>query len=187
MDLKKRPHYHGILALEKRYYPEHPLTLEKKFFNSVLAEWKRNLSSSTKYPKWQPLLTYKRIGIKRNYDFHYIINLKDHSNDLSFYLSKYLFKYDKRTVKLLQKIKLDPSLSHEETSTLIKQIKPRSCMSKDFGSPTFLSLVVFLRLLIIYLYVYPGIKNKLRSTTLLRVNQYLCHLIIKSIVYILLG
>ena len=46
-----------------------------------------------------------------------------------------MLKYDARTHKLLTKIKLDPRLDDEETRLLTSQIKPRSVVSKDLGSP----------------------------------------------------
>lgn len=56
---------------------------------------------------YENLCTYKvgRDG-RRNYDFHYISPIPGHDSDCSFYVSKYVWKYDKRIQDLLIKIKL---------------------------------------------------------------------------------
>lgn len=127
-----RPHFHGILALDKSLGS--PRVLEKKFYRLFSSEWKRNYSTDPFHPDWRPLFTpvYKR-GRCTTFDFHWIEPVMDHDNDCAFYVSKYITKYDKRTVSLLQKILLDNSLSDEETSYLYKCIKPRCNTSKDFG------------------------------------------------------
>lgn len=122
----------------------------------MLSQWKRNVAppvwskkkqcyrANTRSPVWQNLLDFKSVWKNgrwnRTYDFHYIEPLLDHDNDVSFYVSKYILQYDERVTKLLQKIKLDPTLSSEETNELISCIKPRSVMSKDFGSPDYLPI-----------------------------------------------
>lgn len=133
-----RPHYHGILAIEKKPGDSqfHHIVLEQFWSKYMLSEWKRNIGS-TRSPKWVANCDYhcRRRGLKveSTYDFHYIVPIAGHDNDLSFYLSKYLFKYDDRIYKLLLKINLDYSLDDVQRKTLRSQIKPRSIMSKDFG------------------------------------------------------
>lgn len=63
--------------------------------------------------------------------------LRNHDNDVSFYVSKYVLKFDDRTEKLLHKIRYDPNLDDQQTSDLLHMIKPRLVMSKDFGDPRF--------------------------------------------------
>lgn len=128
----KRPHFHGILALDKNIYSEDISVLEHQFYWLILREWKRNYGSNRK-PLYKPLCTYVRRRNKCTYDFHKIIPIKDHDSDCSFYVSKYILKYDKRTSTLLQKIFLDENLTPEQSDELYKLIKPRSVMSKDFG------------------------------------------------------
>lgn len=141
-----RPHYHGILAIEKSH--EHWSIIEKRYRDLFMQEWKRNIAirwnkkgqivPDTFNPKWQPLFTpvYKR-GRLTTFDFHYIIPSRDHESDVSFYVSKYITKYDSRTAKLLKKIKLDPTLNPEETSDLLRITRPRCVTSKDFGDYNF--------------------------------------------------
>lgn len=150
-----RPHYHGILAVPIDDPNDKYEFRRKELFWSryMLSQWKRNVAApvwskkkqcyraNTRSPVWQNLLDYKSVWKNgrwhRTYDFHYIEPLLDHDNDVSFYVSKYILQFDERVTKLLQKIKLDPSLSSEETDELISCIKPRSIMSKDFGSPDY--------------------------------------------------
>lgn len=131
--IHKRPHFHGILALDKSVYTEDISVLEHQFYWLILREWRRNYGSSRK-PLYKPLCTYVRRRNSSTYDFHKIIPIKDHDSDCSFYVSKYILKYDKRTTSLLQKILLDENLTPEQSDELYKMIKPRSVMSKDFGS-----------------------------------------------------
>lgn len=133
----KRPHFHGILAIDRKdidtYYRHSYTVCEKFFFKLIFSEWKRNVGKSTKFPQWMPLSDFVYKRGKCTYDFHWIQPIRGHDNDLSFYITKYILKYDKRTRKLLEKIKLDVTLSDVETKLLTSQIKPRSVMSKDFG------------------------------------------------------
>lgn len=127
-----RPHFHGILALDKNL--GNPRSLERQFYKIFFDEWKRNYSCDTFNPDWRPLFTpvYK-YGRCTTFDFHWVEPIINHDNDCAFYVSKYITKYDKRTTALLRKILLDNSVSDSETSYLIKCIKPRCNTSKDFG------------------------------------------------------
>lgn len=137
---KKRPHFHAIIAIEKTpglsssdvIYEAR--NLEFKYGKAFLKYWQRNYGSKRK-PLYFDLCDYvvDKYG-RSTYDFHYLFPIPGHDNDCSFYVSKYLYKYDDRTTKLLQKISLDPNLDEEQTKSLISKIKPRSVMSKDFGS-----------------------------------------------------
>lgn len=127
-----RPHYHGILALDKSL--GNPYKLEKQYYKLFFSEWRRNYSDDSFNPDWRPLFTpVFKHGRCTTFDFHWIEPVMDHDNDCAFYVSKYITKYDKRTVRLLQKISLDMSLSDEEMPYLYKLIKPRCNTSKDFG------------------------------------------------------
>lgn len=111
-----RPHFHGILFLKKLPSDSRLeyVTLEKLAFETILKEWRVNvatriaLKDSKKYkagdvipdtrrPKYLPLLDYHKTF--RNgewhstYDLHYITpNSEDGTNDVSYYVMKYLFK-----------------------------------------------------------------------------------------------
>lgn len=129
----KRPHYHGLIAVDRSDYPDvHWSVLEQTFSKLFLDHWSVNIGSRQN-PKYKPLLDYVKLRNKCTYDFHHVEPVPGHDNDLSFYCSKYVLKYDTRTEKLLKKIQLDSSLDDHQTSLLTSLIKPRSVMSKDFG------------------------------------------------------
>lgn len=129
---RHRPHYHGILALDKSLGD--PRSLEVKFSRLISQEWKRNYGNNFS-PNYRPLYTpvYKNCRCT-TFDFHYIEPIRGHDNDVSFYVSKYITKYDKWIRSLLLKILQDTSLSDDETSYLYSLLKPRCNTSKDFGS-----------------------------------------------------
>lgn len=129
--LRHRPHYHGIFALDKSLGD--PRSLEVKFSRLISREWRRNYGTSLS-PSYRPLYTptYKNCRCT-TFDFHYIEPIRGHDNDVSFYVSKYITKYDKWIRSLLLKIYQDTALSDEETSYLVDCLKPRCNISKDFG------------------------------------------------------
>lgn len=128
---RHRPHFHGILALDKSLGD--PRILERDWSHLMRGEWRRN-TGSTRSPLWSPLFTpvYKR-GRLTTFDFHYIEPVLGHDNDVSFYVSKYITKYDSWTRKLLSKVLLDDSLTGEESQYLYKSLRTRCNTSKDFG------------------------------------------------------
>lgn len=139
-----RPHFHGILAVEKT--DEDVRLVEKRFSRLIRKEWRRNYGSKRK-PIYRSLSTdVFKGGRNTTYDFHYIEPIRGHDNDVSYYVSKYVTKLDKRTDKLLAKIKLDDSLTDDEMDFLYKAVKPMRLMSKDFGD-----------------WKFPAIKSKITS------------------------
>lgn len=129
--LHHRPHYHGIFALDKSLGD--PRTLEVEFKKLLSHEWRRNYGT-TFLPVYRSLYTpIYRNGRCTTFDFHYIEPIRGHDNDVSFYVSKYITKYDKWIRSLLLKILQDPALDDEQTSYLYKLLKPRCNTSKDFG------------------------------------------------------
>lgn len=138
---RHRPHFHGILAVDKS--EGHWLDVERKFYKLLFHEWRRNVATTvnkkgdiipnTRCPDWRPLFTpiYDYRGRCKTFDFHYIEPIKNHDNDVSYYVSKYITKYDPWIRKLLQKIALDPNI--ENPSKLISILRPRCNSSKDFG------------------------------------------------------
>lgn len=126
-----RPHFHGILAVNKSSGDWR--SIEKTFKQALSFEWRRNYGSNRK-PIWRPLFTpVLKCGRCTTFDFHYIEPVRDHDNDCAFYVSKYITKYDSRTRALLLKILQDPALSDDQTLNLYKLTKPRCNTSKDFG------------------------------------------------------
>lgn len=97
-----RPHFHIIFFFPKSIYKE-PYKLERELFYLVLNNWAVNVGTR-KFPKYVPLCSYKvsRSG-KRNYDLHYCVpNPNNGYDDISFYVSKYIFKFSDSDVKLKQ-------------------------------------------------------------------------------------
>lgn len=126
---RHRPHYHGILAIPKSDRRS-VSCIEYDLKNVLLKEWRR----LTSYGNWQPLFTpLSRFG-RSTWDLHFIENSAGHDNDVSFYVSKYLIKYQPWLIDLYNEIKNDPDLSDFETKDLLKKLKPRLYISKSFGS-----------------------------------------------------
>lgn len=138
-----RPHYHFMLSFPKsditpnmsagRFTLQMQInSFEISLYDKILSAWCRNVGSH-RNPIYKPLLTYYSKYGHHNYELHYATPSQNGLADVSFYVSKYICKFDKRTKKLLQKIKLDNSLTAEETSELISKVKPRCIISKQFG------------------------------------------------------
>lgn len=138
-----RPHYHFMLSFPKtsitpnlsagRFTIQMQLqSFESRLFDKILSSWCRN-TGSKRVPKYVPLCHYVNKNGRHNYELHLATPSSNGFADVSFYVSKYMCKFDKRTSKLLQKIKLDPSLSPDETSELLSVVKPRCIISKQFG------------------------------------------------------
>lgn len=135
---KARPHFHALFFLKKlpEDSPYEFMNLESLGFITVLKYWRRNYGSK-RNPDWKPLLTFKQyyIGNKLHgtYDFHYVQPLRDGSqSDVSYYVTKYLFKPSDKTNKLRSAIKLNAS-SDEEFKKIWNEIKPRCFASLNFG------------------------------------------------------
>lgn len=126
-----RPHFHGLLAVEKS--DEHFSVIERRFARLLRSEWRVNYGSK-RVPIYSRLSTdiYKN-GRNTTFDFHYVEPVRGHENDVSYYVTKYVTKFDSRTKKLLQKIACDTALSPDDTTFLLSSIKPFRTMSKDFG------------------------------------------------------
>lgn len=129
---RHRPHFHGIFALDKSVGT--PQDLEVKFSRLISREWRRNYSDNSFSPDYRSLYTpvYKDCRCT-TFDFHYIEPIRGHDNDVSFYVSKYVTKYDKWIRSLLLKILQDDSLDDEQKPYLYDLLKPRCNTSKDFG------------------------------------------------------
>lgn len=135
---KRRPHFHGIIAIDrediKEFYKGSISLCEQKLSKAFLSNWTVNLGDK-RHPDYRPLSTYIRTSKGRStFDFHWIQPLRNHDNDVSFYVSKYVLKYDEGIQKLLQKFDVDQSLQDDQLKLLKSLIKPRCTMSKDFGS-----------------------------------------------------
>lgn len=105
-----------------------------ELFDIFLKFWCRN-RGSTRYPLWQPLLTYVRRGSKYNYDLHWLDphSSKDGLDGVSFYVTKYILKYDDWVDRF--KSKLFFNLSEDDFKDAWSKFRPRILLSKFFGSP----------------------------------------------------
>lgn len=118
-----------------------------KLHSIFLKYWRRNVAPKVWSPKqcrfrpnsrnpiWQPLCTYVNDHRGRNFDLHYCDpwSSKKGLEDVAFYVSKYVLKYDTWTDKI--KSKLYFNLPEEDYKVVWDLIRPRRLMSKGFGSP----------------------------------------------------
>lgn len=135
---RARPHFHLIWFVPKydndSVYT--PINLEKKLFDTVLSYWQRNYGSR-RNPDYRPLCTYvsKVVcgKIKSTYELHYIVPnpINGTSNDVNYYVTKYMMKPSDRASRLQQALKLN--LSEEEYSEVWRVVKPRWVASLNFG------------------------------------------------------
>ena len=94
-----RPHFHYLIFVRKEEgdSPAFPLMLEQRWEEIFKRQWKRNISKSTRYPKYKPLsLFIKTLRGKSTYDFHYVRpnSTGDIAGDVSHYITKYVLKPD---------------------------------------------------------------------------------------------
>lgn len=149
---KHRPHFHIIFSFPK-VAGETLADKESralKFHKIVLAEWKRNVATTTKYykrtgetkvvpdsrnPVYKPLCRYVNNHKGRNFDFHYVnpSSTDNGSADVAFYVSKYTCKCDEWYEKL--EYALYKSLPYEEFSEIKAKIKPKCVQSHNWGDP----------------------------------------------------
>lgn len=152
---RKRPHYHGFIAVNKEdikmHYRGSHFYCEKTLYKLFLQEWRRNIAicwspkknkyvSNTRSPQWIKLCDYIIKNKRSTYDLHWVQPIINHDNDVSYYVTKYLIKYDERTEKLLSKINIarkhnayNDSVPDDHFKELISQLRPRAVMSKKFG------------------------------------------------------
>lgn len=141
-----RPHFHILFMFPKSYFS--PLkedyiqecdsfASKSQHYFTCLNNWKRNVSSSLKFPNWQPLTHYVEKyfhgQLRKNYDFHYVnpFLTKNGVEDCGMYVIKYMFKPSDRAVKLQQALRLN--LSPEEYKDVWNKIRPRYFASIGFG------------------------------------------------------
>lgn len=124
------------------------LNLEHLLFQSVLSEWKRNVSDKFiifrgklvrdwRNPVWKPCCTYVRKMIRgkwrSNFDLHYVNPRTSDGGtaDVAFYVLKYMMKPSDRAVRLQRALHLN--LSEEEYSDVWSLVRPCMFYSKHFG------------------------------------------------------
>lgn len=138
-----RPHYHGLLFIQKLPH-DHELeyaSIEQLAYSTILKEWRENIATTiakkdtkrykkgyvipnTRCPVYRPLLDFHesyRGGKRRcTYDLHYVMPKSNGENDLSFYVTKYLFK-EQVGVKYILKNCYDSADSKEEALKMYHQ------------------------------------------------------------------
>lgn len=143
-DKRHRPHWHLILFVPK--LPEDsPFTgkvLESELFKLFKFHWSKNIGTTRK-PIYEPFFQYVRYyshgRVLTNYDLHLIeprlkANGKlDTMQDVSFYVSKYLCKYNDNKLRIKVKNNYTPT----EAEYIMNTIKCRRITSVSFGSRDF--------------------------------------------------
>lgn len=141
---RHRPHWHLILFVPK--LPEDSLltgkVLESELFDLFKTHWSKNIGTNRK-PIYEPFFQYVRYyshgRVHTNYDLHLIEpRLKadgkmDTMQDVSFYVSKYLCKYNDNKLRIKVKNNYTPTESHY----IMETIKCRRITSVSFGSRDF--------------------------------------------------
>ena len=141
---RHRPHWHLILFVPK--LPEDsPFTgkvLESVLFDLFKQHWSKNIGNNRK-PIYEPFFQYVRYyshgRLHTNYDLHLIEpRLKsdgkmDTMQDVSFYVSKYLCKYNDNKLRIKVKNNYTPTEAHY----IMEIIKCRRITSVSFGSRDF--------------------------------------------------
>lgn len=141
---RHRPHWHLILFVPK--LPEDSIftgkVLESELFDLFKLHWSKNIGTNRK-PIYEPFFQYvryfKRGRVHTNYDLHLIeprlqANGKlDTMQDVSFYVSKYLCKYNDNKLR----IKVKNNYTPDEAHYIIETIKCRRITSVSFGSRDF--------------------------------------------------
>ncbi len=133
-----RPHFHVLFSVPKEYDKFAQLRRTQQLYDWFKDNWKRNVNYDKKtrslHPIWQPVYEYRRRGKYCSFDLHLVSHRADKKLDsVPYYVTKYVLKYDSRTRKLCDKIKLDKRLSDEQRKLLLRQFKPRVRASKSFG------------------------------------------------------
>ena len=152
---RHRPHFHFILSFPK--IPGSNLADRESFaikLHSIfLKYWRRNVNytdkldkkgnfkRNTRNPIWKNLCTYHSTHRGRNFDLHYLNPNSSSSgvDDVAFYVTKYMLKYDTWLDKLRSKLYFTlPDTAFKSTWDIIK---PHRLISKHFGSAGRISVI----------------------------------------------
>ena len=136
---RARPHFHILFFLRKEPRDDYNdiINFERRMFNAVLHEWRRNYSDNWRKPDYRPLCTYIRKwttkGLSTTFDLHWCNpRLTDKAEaDVGFYVTKYMTKPSDRSARLQQALHLN--LEPEEYERIWSQVKPRYFASIGFG------------------------------------------------------
>lgn len=112
------------------------LNLEKKLYDEVLKEWRRNYGSR-RNPDYRPLCTpirrFIRGRLRTNYDLHYVnpALTAEGVSDVGFYVTKYMMKPSDRAKRLQQALHLNlDEIEYEQTWS---KVRPRCFSSLGLG------------------------------------------------------
>lgn len=138
---KHRPHWHFLIFIPKTVIsdnydmisPGDAYHYQSYLWPIFLDKWRHNIGSR-KHPIWKQNCTYKQVGNKRNYDFQFVDTLSGLSDDVSFYVTKYVCKYDDYTDRL--KSALYFNVEPEKFKDLWNLVRPHSLYSKGVGNPS---------------------------------------------------
>lgn len=127
-----RPHYHGIIAIPFDHHsPDWTLSrIEQHLSDTLSHNWCTFDSNGNR----DFLYTHIWTPNGHTFDCHYIKPIPTHDSDVSYYVTKYCLKYDPYVQNLSRKIRLDTSLSPEETNYLLSKFTPKANISKGLGS-----------------------------------------------------
>ena len=152
-----RPHFHGLIFLPKYQDDDKlfPAQIEPYLRRVLSQQWKRNTAycfnkrgecvSNTRSPRYEPLYQYhqKYVGgiLYKNFDLHYVVphSTENGSDDVAFYVTKYLLKSSDKEIRLQQALRLN--LSKEEYDEVWSLVKSKVLCSKAFGDCTFEQLL----------------------------------------------
>lgn len=137
-DKRARPHFHLLFFL-KRFESDSvytPLNLERKLYEVVLVEWRRNYGSR-RSPVWKPLCDYVQKWscgqLRSTFDLHYVqpSALDGSTMDVNFYVTKYMLKPSRHVSNLQSALKLN--LPPEEYYEVWHKVRPSWRSSLNFG------------------------------------------------------
>ena len=106
-------------------------SFERYLSEILLDEWCINVGS-TRCPDYQPLCNFKQNGNFRNFDCQFVDTIYNDVSNVSFYVSKYVCKFDKYVDSILKKLRYE--CNDEEYEIFKKWFKPKMIYSKGFGN-----------------------------------------------------
>lgn len=136
-----RPHFHGLFFIDKYLDDDklYPAMVEPSLRKVLFSQWARNVGTR-KNPIYEPLFKFRQkyVGGKlfKNFDFHYVTphTTENGSDDVSFYVTKYLLKPSSKEIRLQQALSLN--LDIDEYNSAWKIVKSKMLCSKEFGYAT---------------------------------------------------
>lgn len=131
-----RPHVHLLLFVKKQKGESYNdiLNDETILYEYIKTHWATNVGTR-KNPIYEPNFTFVRKFIrgewKQNYDLHYVNPRYGPTENVAWYVLKYMLKENDHDRRLQQALKLN--YSELEYQKVWQKVKSRSIMSKGFG------------------------------------------------------